>query len=102
MSDLSAALEIVGSRWALLIVARLMDGPQRYGDLQRDLGVPTNMLATRLRELESAGVLRRLPLRHNTRAYALTERGQGLRPAIDALGRWGAANGAGTNERPEP
>lgn len=102
MSDLSAALEIVGSRWALLIVARLLDGPQRYGDLQRDLGVPTNMLATRLRELESAGVLRRLPLRHNTRAYALTERGQDLRPAIDALGRWGAANGTGTKERPEP
>ena len=75
MSDLAAALEIVGSRWALLIVERLLEGPQRYGDLQRDLGVGTNMLATRLRELEAAGVLYRLPLRHNTRAYALTDRG---------------------------
>ena len=69
---------------------RLLDGPQRYGDLQRDLGVPTNMLATRLRELEAAGVLTRLPLRHNTRAYALTDRGLALREAIVALGRWGA------------
>lgn len=88
MSDLAGALEVVGARWALLIVERLLDGPQRYGDLHRDLGVPTNMLATRLRELETAGVLSRLPLKHNTRAYALTERGLALREAIAALGRW--------------
>lgn len=61
MSDLAAALDVVGARWALLIVERLLEEPQRYGDLQRDLGVPTNMLATRLRELEAAGVLTRLP-----------------------------------------
>jgi DNA-binding HxlR family transcriptional regulator len=90
VSDLAAALDIVGARWALLVVERLLDGPQRYGDLQRDLGVPTNMLATRLRELEAAGVLTRLPIRHNTRAYALTERGLALREAIVALGLWGA------------
>ncbi len=90
MSDLPTALEVVGARWALLIVERLLDGPQRYGDLQRDLGVPTNILATRLRELEEAGVLTRLPLHHNTRAYALTDRGRALREAINALGRWGA------------
>ena len=89
MSDLAAALNIVGARWALLIGERLLDGPRRYGDLQRDLGVPTNILATRLRELEAAGVLSRLPLHHNTRAYALTERGLGLRDAVVALGRWG-------------
>lgn len=91
MSDLAAALEIVGPRWALLIVEQLLEGPQRYGDLQRELGVPTNMLATRLRELEAAGVLSRLPLRHNTRAYALTDRGRALEDAIVALRRWGAA-----------
>ena len=90
MSDLAAALDLVGARWALLIVERLLEGPQRYGDLQRDLGVPTNILATRLRELEQVGVLTRLPLRHNTRAYALTDRGHALREAILALGRWGA------------
>ena len=90
MSDLAGALELVGARWALLIVERLLDGPQRYGDLQRDLGIPTNILATRLRELEAAGVLIRLPLRHNTRAYALTDRGLALREAVVALGRWGS------------
>ncbi|TKV60750.1 helix-turn-helix transcriptional regulator [Nakamurella flava] len=89
MNDLAAALEVVGARWALLIVGRLLDGPQRYGDLHRDLGVPTNILATRLRELEAAGVLTRLPLKHNTRAYALTDRGLALRAAIQALEHWG-------------
>jgi DNA-binding HxlR family transcriptional regulator len=92
VSDLAAAVNIVGARWSLLIVERLLDGPQRYGDLQRDLGVPTNILATRLRELEAAGVLSRLPLRHNTRAYALTERGLALREAVAALSRWGREN----------
>ena len=92
MSDLAAALEVVGARWALLIVERLLDGPQRYGDLQREFGMGTNMLATRLRELEAAGVLYRLPLKHNTRAYALTERGFKLREAVEALARWGARN----------
>ena len=95
MSSLAAALEVVGARWALLIVDRLLDGPQRYGDLQRDLGVPTNILATRLRELEAAGVLSRLPLRHNTRAYALTDRGLALREVIVALGNWGAEDPTG-------
>ena len=90
MSGLAAALEVVGARWALLIVERLLEGPQRYGDLQRDLGMGTNMLATRLRELEAAGVLYRLPLRHNTRAYALTDRGFALQATITELGRWGA------------
>lgn len=96
MSDLAAALDVVGARWALLIVERLLDGPQRYGDLQRDLGMGSNVLATRLRELEVAGVLYRLPLRHNTRAYALTERGLALRATIEALGRWGAERTDGT------
>ena len=72
-----------------LPLEQLLDGPQRYGDLQRDLGAPTNTLFLRLRELQAAGALTRLPLRHNTRAYALTDRGLALREAITALGRWG-------------
>ena len=87
---LATALQLVGQRWALLVVGCLLDGPKRYGDLQRELGAPTNILATRLRELQEAGVLYRLPLAHNQRAYALTERGAQLRVAIEALGRWGA------------
>jgi DNA-binding HxlR family transcriptional regulator len=53
----------------------------------------TRARSTRLRELEAAGVLQRLPLRHNTRAYALTERGLELREAISALAGWGADEG---------
>lgn len=88
MSDLAAALNIAGARWALPLVERLLDGPQRYSDLQRGIGVPTNMLAFRLRELEAADVLSRLPLRNSTRASALTERGLSSREELVALGRW--------------
>jgi DNA-binding HxlR family transcriptional regulator len=87
---LARALELLGKRWALLIVGSLLEGPKRYGDLQRELGAPTNILATRLRELQDAGILYRLPLAHNQRAYALTERGAELREAIRALSRWGS------------
>jgi DNA-binding HxlR family transcriptional regulator len=89
LAGLVAALQVVGPRWALLVVRCLLDGPKRYGDLQRDLGAPTNILATRLKELQDAGILYRLPLAHNQRAYALTERGAALREAIAALARWG-------------
>lgn len=88
---LATALDLVGQRWALLVVRSLLEGAKRYGDLQRELGAPTNILATRLRELQEAGVLYRVPLAHNVRAYALTARGMALREAIDALTRWGDA-----------
>jgi DNA-binding HxlR family transcriptional regulator len=88
---LTAALELVGQRWSLLVVRSLLDGAKRYGDLQRELGAPTNILATRLRDLQTAGIVYRVPLAHNVRAYALTERGAALRQSIDALARWGDA-----------
>ncbi len=86
---LAAALELVGQRWALLVVRSLLDGAKRYGGLQRELGAPTNILATRLRELQAAGILRRVPLAHNVIAYARTERGAALRATIEALAAWG-------------
>lgn len=86
---LAAALEVVGARWALLIVDALLVAPKRYGDLQRELGIPTNILATRLTELQAAGVVARILLFHNSRAYTLTERGQRLRLAVEALRGWG-------------
>ena len=89
LAGLVAALKHVGPRWALLVVGSLLDGPKRYGDLQRELGAPTNMLAARLKELQAAGILYRLPLAHNQRAYALTDRGHALRAAITALSQWG-------------
>ena len=89
LTGLGAALDVVGPRWALLVVGCLLDGPKRYGDLQRELGAPTNMLALRLKELQAAGILYRLPLAHNQRAYALTDRGAALRATITALAQWG-------------
>ena len=86
---LAAALEIIGPRWALLIVDALLQKPKRYGDLHRELGIPTNILATRLKELEAAGVIARILLFHNSRAYTITERGRGLQDAVDALSDWG-------------
>ncbi len=87
---LAAALEVVGQRWALLIVRELLDGARRFGDLQRTLGAPTNILTTRLRELQAAGVVIRMPMAHNVLAYGLTPRGEALRGALDALAAWGA------------
>jgi len=83
------ALELVGERWALLIVRDLLVGPRRYSDLKAGLPrIPTNILSTRLKELQHAGVVQRLPMAHGL-AYALTEYGRGLEDVVLALGRWG-------------
>lgn len=89
----SRALEIVGERWALLIVRDLFVGPKRFSDLQRGLpGIPSNILTARLKELEEGGVIQRraLPRPPGGVAYELTEDGRGLEPALIELGRWGA------------
>ena len=83
------ALELVGERWALLIVRDLLVGPRRYTDLKQNLPrIPTNILSDRLKELQHADVIRRLPLAHGL-AYALTEHGRDLEPVILGLARWG-------------
>ncbi|HTJ25333.1 MAG TPA: helix-turn-helix domain-containing protein [Candidatus Limnocylindria bacterium] len=87
------ALELVGERWTLLIVRDLLVGPRRFSDLERALaGIPTNILAARLKELEASGlVLRRaLPAPERAVVYELTAYGRELEDAIVALGRWGA------------
>src|SRR5690554_1003728 len=85
----TTALELVGERWALLIVRDLLVGPRRYTDLKQGLPrIPTNILSTRLKELQQAGVVRRLPLAHGL-AYALTDYGRELEDVVLALGRWG-------------
>jgi DNA-binding HxlR family transcriptional regulator len=85
------ALDLVGERWALLIVRELDDGPLRYTDLHERLGCGTNVLAQRLRELEAGGVLRkrRLPPPAASTVYELTESGEGLRPVLHTLAWWG-------------
>jgi DNA-binding HxlR family transcriptional regulator len=87
------ALEVVGERWALLIVRDLLIGPKRFSDLLRGLpGIPTNILTARLKELEEAGVVMRRALPRPARgiAYELTHAGAALEESVVAIGRWGA------------
>jgi len=87
---LARALDVVGDRWNLLIVRQLLIAPARYSELVEGLpGVATNLLADRLRELETAGVIeRRLAEKGNAVVYALTPWGAELREPIDGLIRW--------------
>jgi DNA-binding HxlR family transcriptional regulator len=99
---LARAVELVGERWALLVVRDLLVGPRRFTDLLRGLPhIPTNILSARLRELEEAGVVRRRiqPRPAGGIVYELTANGQGLEPAVVALARWGA--GSLGDPRPE-
>jgi DNA-binding HxlR family transcriptional regulator len=87
------ALDIVGERWALLIVRELLHGPQRYTDLAEHLpGIGTNILASRLRDLEQSGIIakRKLPPPAASRVYELTDYGRQLRPVMRELALWGA------------
>jgi DNA-binding HxlR family transcriptional regulator len=90
---LARAAEIVGERWGLLIVRDLLVEPKRFTDLKRGLpGIPTNVLTTRLKELEAAGVVERrvLPRPSGAVVYALTAYGAELDDAVGRLSRWGA------------
>lgn len=83
------ALELVGERWALLIVRDLLVGPRRFGELAAGLPrIPSNILAARLKELQAAGVLRRVP-HSRVIVYELTAYGRELEPVVLALGAWG-------------
>jgi DNA-binding HxlR family transcriptional regulator len=87
------ALELVGERWSLLVVRELMHGPKRYTDLAEHLpGIGTNILASRLRDLEASGVVakRTLPPPAASRVYELTDYGRELRPVMRELAFWGA------------
>src|ERR1041385_5643147 len=89
------ALDLVGERWALLLVRDLLLSPKRFTDLRRGLpGIGTNVLAARLKELERAGVIARrtLPPPAASIVYELTEYGRALEGPLLALGRWGAVS----------
>lgn len=90
---LARAAELVGERWTLLILRDLLVGERRFTDLLRSLpGIPTNVLTERLKELETAGVVRRRVLERPARgiAYELTPYGRELEDAVIRLGCWGA------------
>jgi DNA-binding HxlR family transcriptional regulator len=85
-------LDLVGERWTLLLVRDLLTGPKRFGDLQKSLrGMGTGLLAARMKHLEREGLVEKitLPPPARTPAYALTEAGRELGPAVLALARWG-------------
>lgn len=91
---LARAAEIVGERWALLVLRDLAAGPRRYTDLREGLpGIPSNVLATRLKELEASGLVTRAPADDGTRAirYRLTDQGHRIEPALRELSLWGAS-----------
>ncbi|MFI5569241.1 winged helix-turn-helix transcriptional regulator [Streptomyces sp. NPDC051740] len=86
------ALDVVGDRWTLLIVRELLAGPRRYTDLHADLpGVSTDVLASRLKDMERDGLTtrRRLPPPGAAYVYELTPRGGALLPVLQSLGTWG-------------
>lgn len=88
---LAHALDLVGERWALLVVRELLLGPKRFTDLRSGLpGISPNILTRRLRELGDAGVVRqdKLPPPTSHHIYELTALGHELEPVVDALGRW--------------
>jgi DNA-binding HxlR family transcriptional regulator len=90
--SVARALDVLGDRWALLVVRELLLGPKRYTDLRDGLpGIGTNVLAVRLRKLEDAGIIERekLPPPSAAAVYALTDDGRALRPVVDELARWG-------------
>jgi DNA-binding HxlR family transcriptional regulator len=97
------ALDIVGERWALLVIRELLLGPKRFVDLRAGLpNASPNVLSQRLRELESAGVVRRgkLPPPAGSRIYELTEWGRELEGIVVALGRWAARSPARSRDNP--
>ena len=87
------ALDLVGERWALLVMRELLLGPKRFGDLRADLpGISANVLTQRLEGLEASGVLvrRKLPPPASVQVYELTPWGYESEPIFQVLGRWAA------------
>ena len=86
-------LDLVGERWALLVIRELMFGPRRFGDLKSDLcGLSANVLTQRLEGLEAAGIVRKrkLPPPASVQVYELTDWGYEAQPVFEVLGRWAA------------
>src|SRR6476659_285627 len=87
------ALDLIGERWALLVLGELMLGPRRFSELRADLpGISANVLSQRLDELEARGLARklRLPPPASVQVYEATPWGLEAEPIVQALGRWAA------------
>jgi DNA-binding HxlR family transcriptional regulator len=88
---IAASLELVGERWALLVVREIALGSTRFGDIVRGTGAPRDRIAARLKTLEAAGVIGRTAYQDRPERfdYHLTESGQDLLSVLDALLVWG-------------
>ena len=88
---IAAALELVGERWALLVIREIALGASHFGDIVAGTGAPRDRIAARLKALESAGVVARTPYHEGPvrYEYRLTESGDALMPVLDALLDWG-------------
>jgi DNA-binding HxlR family transcriptional regulator len=98
---IARALDVVGERWSLLLVRELILGPRRYRDFAAGLpGIPSNVLAQRLKDLQAAGVITRriLPAPTDVAVYELTDAGRALQPALDELLDWGLRYGPKLSE----
>ncbi|HMI53694.1 MAG TPA: helix-turn-helix domain-containing protein [Candidatus Saccharimonadales bacterium] len=101
----ACTLDLVGDKWSLLVVRDLLRGHVTYSELQNSLeGIPTNILADRLKRLEAAGLMAKSayqehPVRY---AYELTEKGKALGDVLLALVRWGKKHIPGTRAMESP
>ena len=97
---IAAALEVVGERWALLVVREIALGAHRFGEIVAGTGAPRDRIAARLKSLESAGVITREPYQDHPRRdeYHLTDSGHGLIPTLDALLAWGSENAVAADD----
>ena len=98
----ASTLDILGDKWTLLVVRDLMLGKATYSEFQKSSeGIPTNILAERLKRLLQAGIIRKTPYQQRPLRYAykLTEKGLGLRPVLEAMIDWGNLYIPGTVSR---
>jgi DNA-binding HxlR family transcriptional regulator len=101
----ACTLDVIGDKWSLLVIRDLFRGLSTYKELQNSPeGIPTNILADRLKRLEEAGLIAKTAYQqHPVRfAYSLTEKGKSLREVLGAFARWGQANIAGTRTLGRP
>ena len=88
--SLALAADLIGERWSMLLIRDLLVGPRRYKELSQSLqGMGTNLLASRLRELETAEIIEKQDRDSGGHFYALTDAGRALEPVVLALVRWG-------------
>jgi len=87
---LALTSDLIGERWSLLLIRDLLIAPKRYNELAQSLqGMGTNLLASRLKDLEAAGIVEKAERQAGGHVYALTDAGRALEPAVLALVRWG-------------